>query len=141
MFPFVPAPETSQQLPLRSVTLAGFRLIVRKISTPMFVSFLRESNDILKPIRCSFENPSISQRIRVYGDTFDPDLLLGSILLVHLNRIHFRQGLHTLISYSFCKYRVLTIQMGRLVEQDEELAIIRTGTLISHADDSSSIVS
>ena len=74
-------------------------------------------------------------------DILDFDFLLWSVLLIHLNRLHFRQGYETFVPENVTEDGILAIQMGSLVEADEELASIGRGSLVRHAHNASGIVS
>ena len=84
---------------------------------------------------------STSDRVGVDRHIFDTNWLLGSVLSIHFDSFHLGQCRETLVANDAPKYSVESVQMRRLVERDEELRSVRSGSLVGHRQHASSAVS
>ena len=74
------------------------------------------------------------------GDLLDADLLLGPVLLVDVEAFDLGEGGKALVAEEAAEDGVEAVEVGRLVEEDEELAAVGVGTLVGHADDTAGAV-
>lgn len=75
----------------------------------------------------------------MYCDVLDLHHFLRPRLLVHCNLLDIVQHLITLQEFS--KHGIFSVQMRRRRKRDEELATVRIGALVRHADYPAGVVS
>lgn len=74
------------------------------------------------------------------SNVVDPEGLLGAVLLVHFDIVHFGENSETLVTNDLAEYSVHAIEMGSLVEQDEELRTVGAGALVGHGEHTAGVV-
>lgn len=70
----------------------------------------------------------------MYRNVFDSEGLLWATLLVDVNGLHPGQCNQAVVADEPAEDGVHAIEMGRLVERDEELRAVRAGPFIGHGD-------
>jgi hypothetical protein len=70
----------------------------------------------------------------------NPNLLDGAVLPIDLDGIHLSQHGQAITPNNMAKHGIHAVQMGRLIEQDEELTPIGARPFVCHADDPASVM-
>lgn len=80
----------------------------------------------------------VGNGVGVNVDTLDANWVLGSILLVDLDRLHLVKSVPSF--YYTTKDSVLSIQVRSLVKGNEKLAAVGIGTFVGHAQNAALVV-
>lgn len=102
---------------------------------------------VLFPVPCQKKKlgirngPLFSQRVCVYSNLFNSKRLLRTALLVYLNGLHLGKRHQALVADNLAKHGIQAIEMGRLVERDEELRAVSAGPFVGHGNEAPAAVS
>lgn len=81
------------------------------------------------------------QRIGMDRHRLDPHILLRPVLLIHGDLLDLSQRLQARVAQNLAEHSVQPVQVRRRSKRDEELAAVRVGTLVCHADHAALVVS
>ena len=83
---------------------------------------------------------SIGQGIRVDGDPFDDDLVLGPILLIGFDGLDLGECGDALVADELAEDGIEAVEVGCLIEEEEELRAVGSRPLVGHGHDAARVV-